>query len=517
MGGPATSITWEEVYAAADEGRDSDLAAALTERWRAAAGATGAALYLDEDGAMRREVAVGQGTFPPDAPDSVPSGHGSLELPGGLLLYAGAEVGGGPGGEEAAAIAVHLALVTRLCSLKRRLKRQSFEASYRGVEQQALYDVGLAITSTLNLDDLSEAILSWALSLLDARRAALYLVEDGGYRLSRALGGAAKPHFAATADLDELPSDLLPGASHLLAARIEIDDSLRGLLVVADKESRRGVGPFGDSDRRTLRLFANQAAIALENANLHRQALEKERLEREMVLAADIQRQILPKGMPEVPGFELAGWNRPARQVGGDYYDVLPADDDRLILTVGDVSGKGMPAALMVSILHSALRLMLDRTDLGPGLVEQLNRHVLESSAPNKFITLLVAEVETTSRRLRYVNAGHNSGVVLGPDGNVRQLPSGGLPVGLLPGATYEAGALELGPGDLLCLYSDGITECAAPDDEEFQLSRLIELLRQHREAPLEDIVRAIDEATTAFAQGQPQADDQTVVLLRRL
>jgi len=503
MGGTATTADWAEIFAAAaDDGRDSDLLAALLERWCAAVAVRGAALYLDGDRGLHREQAVGELAFPSEVGEAMPDGFESLQLPGGLLLY------GEPEGEAAAAVGgeggelpVLLALMARICGLKRELKRQSFEASYRGVEQQALYDVGLAITSTLNLDDLSEAILSWALSLLDARRAALYLVDDGAYRLSRALGGAAKPQSDAV-DVQDLQDDLLPGAQHLLAAHIEIEGSPRGLLVVADKESRRGVGPFGDSDRRTLRLFANQAAIALENAHLHRQALEKERLEREMVLAAEIQRQILPKAMPEV---------------AGDYYDVLPASKDRLILTVGDVSGKGMPAALMVSILHSALRLMLDGTELGPGLVEHLNRHVLDSSAPNKFITLLVAEVDPPSQRLRYVNAGHNPGIVLGEDGMVRQLPSGGLPVGLLPGASYQAGALDLGAGDLLCLYSDGITECADSEEEEFGFDRLVEVLRRHREAPLEEIVRAIDRATTAFAQGRPQGDDQTVVLLRAL
>ena len=146
---------------------------------------------------------------------------------------------------------------------------------------------------------------------------------------------------------------------------------------MGDKESRRGVGPFLASDRRTLSLFANQAALALENARLHLQALEKERLEREMHLAAEIQRQILPKGAPVVPGYELIGWYRPARQVGGDYYDLFRREDGRVGLVLGDVSGKGMPAALMVSTLHSALRLLLDQTGFGPLLLERLNRHIV--------------------------------------------------------------------------------------------------------------------------------------------
>jgi sigma-B regulation protein RsbU (phosphoserine phosphatase) len=509
-GGPG----WEDLFAIlCDEARESEALAVLLERFRAEAGARRAAVYLEEDGVLRLEAAAGEDGFPARLPTPLPPGLQSLAVPGGLLLFQPAEPAAGP--LASSPLAALLALAVRLTAAKRQLKRHLFEASFRGVEREALYDVGLAITSTLNLEALSEAILTWALALLDARRAALYLLEAGDYLLSRALGGDARLRFAATGACT-LPDDLLPGATHLLSAAIEIEGSPRGLLVVADKESRHGVGPFGDSDRRTLQLFAHQAAIALENARLHRQALEKERLEREMELAAEIQRQILPKGTPEVPGYELAGWNRPARQVGGDYYDLLPTGSGRLVVTVGDVSGKGMPAALMVSILHSALRLMLDRQGLGSALVEHLNRHVRESSTPNKFITLLTAELDWAAHRLTYINAGHNPGLVLAWDGAVRHLPASGLPLGMFDAVSYQPGSVELGPGDLVCLYSDGITEASDTLGQEFGSERLAELLRAHRDETLPEVVRAIDAAVTAHAQGEPQGDDQTVVLIRR-
>ena len=510
---PGRAPGWEGLFQTlCDEGRDAEALAALLERFRAETGARRAALYLDEDGVLRLEEAVGDDAFPELAPTPLTPDLRSLAVPGGLLLFAPHAAAAQP---TASPLPALLALAARLVLARRQLKRHHFEASFRGVEREALYDVGLAITSTLNLDALSEAILTWALALLDARRAALYLVDGEDYRLSRALGGDARERFAA-AEAGGLPDDLLPGAAHLLSAAIEIEGSPRGLLVVADKESRRGVGPFGDADRRTLQLFANQAAIALENAQLHRQALEKQRLEREMELAAEIQRQILPKAMPEVPGYELAGWNRPARQVGGDYYDLLPAAGGRLVVTVGDVSGKGMPAALMVSVLHSALRLMLDRQELCPGLMAQLNRHVCDSSTPNKFITLLSAELDPAGHRLTYLNAGHNPGLVVGADGTLRQLPAGGLPLGLFPAAAYHPGSVDLGPGDLVCLYSDGITEATDREGEELGTGRLADLLRSHAGEPLSVVVRAIDAAVSTHAQGEPQGDDQTVVLLRR-
>ncbi|MEO1083035.1 MAG: PP2C family protein-serine/threonine phosphatase, partial [Acidobacteriota bacterium] len=282
-------------------------------------------------------------------------------------------------------------------------------------------------------------------------------------------------------------------------------------------ESRTGVGPFQVRDRRTLMLFANQAAIALENAKLHKLALDKERLEREMELAAEIQQQLLPKAMPRIPGYEIIGWNRPARQVGGDYFGFQDLGDGCLGITVGDVTGKGMPAALLVSTLHSALRVLLDRMEMGPALIERLNRHICEASSANKFITLLLGTLDTVNSQFDFLNAGHNPGILMRANGDVVELGSSGLPVGLVPSATYGASNLEIGNGDLVCLYSDGITECESNDDEEFGLDRLVDLMRDLFDRPLPEILATIDKTMIEWADGQAQGDDQTVVLLRRV
>ena len=209
-------------------------------------------------------------------------------------------------------------------------------------------------------------------------------------------------------------------------------------------------------------------------------------------------------------------WSRPARHVGGDYYDFLRLRDNRVAAVLADVSGKGMPAALMVSTVHSALRLLIDQADVGPELVRRLNHHIAESSAPNKFITLLVAELDPSRAAVRYVNAGHNPALLIGQSGDVKELESGGLPLGLFDNSSYRAGQLELGVGDLVCIYSDGITESASRRDEEFGVERLVDLLRTTRDRPLSEIVSAVDAAVTDFEDGLNQVDDQTVVLLRR-
>jgi len=555
-------------------------------------GAAFAAVYLEREGRLELEVAspaagfagarwlpglqgmqgmpggmTGSGEGLPTALEAAAAAAAALEgpdqgvlaFPGGCLLFSprppaaenpeGAE---NPKGEAGAPGIEHGPLPLLLLSslkilrLRQEIKDQQFQVNYRVVELESLYDVGLAVAATLDLEKLSEEILLRAVSLLDARRGALYILEGSRYRLQRTFGGDAAPWYdSGGAEGEEIPetpegrklraflagespappSELLPGARYLLGVPIDIDGSPRGLLAVGDKESRRGVGPFPASDRRTLGLFANQAAIALENARLHLQALEKERLEREMQLAADIQRRILPRGAPEVPGYDLVGWNRPARQIGGDYYDLFQRQDGRVGLVVGDVSGKGMPAALMVSTLHSALHLLLDQVGVGPALLEMLNRHVFESSTSNKFITLLLAELEPASGRLTYLNAGHNPALLLrhcasvgdaADEVRVEELGASGLPIGVLSGSRFQARGVTLEPGDLLCIYSDGITEAEAPDDEEFGTARLLALLREHRRSPLPELLEAIQTATGSFSAGLPQGDDQTLVLLRR-
>lgn len=523
-GTPASQqLNSEELFdLAADGSADDSLLGLLVDRFKKYHHLLQAAIYLEDDGFLKRVTEAESPRLPGlvKSPEELELAH--IRLPHAVLAYEG-ELAPDGGAEDFILIAIAIAL--RVSRLGRRVKEQRFEVNYRGVELEALYDVGLAITSTLNLDQLGEEILLRAAALLDARLGALYLLQNGEYQLEQTLGGEACEKIPRDDPRiehllrDRLPEDqqLLPGASYLLAVPIETEGKSRGLLVVADKESRQGVGPFQTADRRTLALFANQAAIALENAQLHRQALEKERLEKELELAADIQGRLLPTVVPMVDGYELIGWSRSARLVGGDYYNFLPMPEGKLGVVVADVSGKGMPAALMVSTLHSALGLLLDRVDIGADLISRLNRHIAISSAPNKFITLLIVELDPEQATLKYVNAGHNPALLVRQSGGVQKLETTGMPLGIFENSLYEADSTHMDPGDLLFMYSDGITEAESPEDEEFGMGRLIDLLRRHQEQTLTELVQTVDERVTAFAAGRSQGDDQTVLTVRRL
>jgi phosphoserine phosphatase RsbU/P len=471
----------------------------------------------------RSSVGASAGELTPVVAEQPGGGVASLRLTGNFLLCYSAVAGEerpAPSGE----LGLLLAASARLHRVHERLKGQVFQENYKVVTLEALYDVGLSVASTLDLERLCDEILLRAVSLLDARRGALYLVDGDRYRLHRTIGGSACPDVARSepwlADLSAHGSgvgfELLPGSSHPLVVPIEVDRRSQGILAVADKESRTGVGPFPDADRRALSMFASQAAIALENAQLHRQALEKERLERELELAAEIQRDLLPAKMPSFPSLEILGWSRPTRQVGGDYYGHLSLQGGRIGLVVADVTGKGMPAALLVSTLHSAIHLLLEGAAPDENTFAKLNQHIAASSGANKFITLLLVEIDPRGDGLGYLNAGHNPGLLLRASGEVDRLMPSGLPLGLLRSATYSYRRMTHQPGDLLCLYSDGITECASPADEEFGEDRLIEYLSHHRELPLGEVLGGLERAVTEFAGNRSQGDDQTVVLVRR-
>jgi sigma-B regulation protein RsbU (phosphoserine phosphatase) len=480
----------------------------------------GCAAALYSPGGDHRLAIVGDADFPEctaDAPDG--SAFRRLDLPGGgVLLHTSDRAIGEAHPSDNALLGAAAAII----GMKRKLREQNLQAMSQGVELVALYEVGLAIASILDIQELADEVLSRALMLTDCSLGALYTLDDDWYQLACARGTAQERIAASELDLAALRKSggkpdiaVMAESATVLAVSVEADGQPRGLLAVGHGTSD-GDRAFTPKDRSTLSLFANQAAIALEQARLHETSLEKERLDRETELAAEIQQEILPDEMPSIPGFEILGWNRPCRHVGGDYFGFHPLGEDRWALVLGDVSGKGAPAALLVSTLDSALRVLLDHMGVSPKMVDRLNRHVFESSAAHKFITMIAAELEPREGVLTYLNAGHNPGLWLRSDGTVEHLEPGGSPVGMLPDGEFESERLRLGAGDLLCLYSDGITEAAAPDEEEFEIERLTAVIEQHRDRPLDEILEAVDRSVTEFAEGQPQGDDQTVVLLRR-
>lgn len=400
-----------------------------------------------------------------------------------------------------------------------------FQLKYRLWELESLYDIGLSIASTLNIDELADEILFRMISLTNARRAALYLREGAGFVLFRSFGEVRSDFLdkdlaeqlvteGTPLSFEENTDCIFPGCSAYVAVPIKGNNSIIGVLAAADRETREGnVGAFEANELRLLSLFATQASVALENARLHKDALEKQRIERELELAATIQRDILPKAVPQTENLSIATLSRPARQVGGDYHTFVERDGIMSML-VADVSGKSMPAALLVSALHAAVQLLFaDGRELGD-IATELNKHIHRWSAENKFVTMIMISIDRENGMLEFVNAGHNPGYVM-IGGRIDQLKSHGLPIGIMGQTRYMTQRRSFPPGSCVVLYSDGITEAENVAGDEFENERLETLLRDHIDGSANELRDAIAAAVDAFAGEAPQKDDQTIVIAR--
>ena len=274
-------------------------------------------------------------------------------------------------------------------------------------------------------------------------------------------------------------------------------------------------GAFGPRDLEFLNGISDHMAIAMENATLHLELLEKQRMEQELALGREIQSRLFPPPPANVAATALAAFSLPCYEVGGDYYDFIELPDGDLGLAIGDVSGKGVAAALIMSSLQAALRVAAPLEDDLPQLVRRLNALVYRSTRARKYVTFFFARYSPSTFALRYVNAGHNPAFVVG-EGDPVELWATGKPIGIMPDSSYEEGTIDLAPGSTLFLYTDGLNEAANLDDHEFGMDRLRDLVAEQRRADVRDIPNNILEAVTAFECGARPTDDKTMVVVRR-
>jgi hypothetical protein len=239
------------------------------------------------------------------------------------------------------------------------------------------------------------------------------------------------------------------------------------------------------------------------------------RFEQEMALAREIQMDLLPKSYPRVPGLEMFGFTVPARHVGGDCYDVIDLGHGRLGITIGDVSGKGTPAAILMANVQASVRALAETGMPESLLIERVNRVVCASTDDNAFITFFYCVVDSNTGELSYVNAGHNPPFVLRPDGTRTELTEGGLVLGFAPGARYAEGRIALAPGDALVMFTDGVTEATNESGEMYGEARLYDVIAQHRASGPREIEERVYASVTRFADGAPQTDDLTMVVVK--
>ncbi len=448
---------------------------------------------------------------------SSPAPGWRLELPGGRDTF-WLELAGGRQLDASARLAAGMVLESWL--VREELKRARFAERRRLWEVESLRAIAEALGGTLEPRRIAEELLWHAAALLDARRGEVWLDEGiieerngtptGKLGMVARVGGQVfEPAEAATLAEAGLVED------ERLAVPIGGRRGRLGLLALAAREVRGGLAPFSATDAETVALFATQAAVALENAVLHRQDLNRQRLEREVELAGEIQRQLLPASFPVPPGYEVLARAESSREVGGDVYDLVSTGDDVLIM-IADITGKGVPAALMAASLHAAVRVMAQGCPPPEEMAARLHAHLLTSTPDNKFATVFLACLQPGGE-LNYVSAGHNPVIVVSQEGEVRTLGSTGPPLGLVPGSTFRARQAVLPPGALLVAYTDGFSEApAAGGDEEFGVQRLAAYLSAHRQLPLSALVAGVFAEVAAFTGDAPLHDDRTLVVLRR-
>ena len=308
------------------------------------------------------------------------------------------------------------------------------------------------------------------------------------------------------------PKPLLESLGLAVAVPMQLQGECKGLIFLGEKLSRE---PFIQSDLDFLFSLGNLAIISLENARLFQETLEKQKLEDELLIAREIQKGLLPSVLPELTGFDIAATNISSKQVGGDYYDVIPAGGGSHIIAIGDVSGKGTPAALLMANLQATIRALVPLKLPIAELTARVNDLMCDNTGGNKFVTFFWGALDPEKKSLTYVNAGHNYPFLIHPDGTRERLDKGGMILGVMKSVEpYQEACVALKPGDMLVLFTDGVSEAMSKDMVEYGEERLQSLLLEHRQLGSQAVLEAVHHDVLAHTRGAPQSDDITMMVL---
>jgi phosphoserine phosphatase RsbU/P len=398
---------------------------------------------------------------------------------------------------------------------------------------QALIRAGRELAGHRPLDELFKVILDLSLSAVDAMRGVILTLESTGEL--EVVASKGEGFSISTSIRDRVLRDkesIMIGDALMDAALAQqksiVSQQVHSIMAVPLQTGERVIGliyvdtgdlisPFSHENLDLLTVMANVAAIRIEHARLNLVEQAEKVMEVELNQASDIQRSLLPTDVPIISGYCFSGLNLPCRTVGGDYFDFIPYADGRLSLLVGDVSGKGLAASLMMSSLQARVHMLAETSPDPAPAVTALNRNLSSRFPLGKFITFFYGVLDPASGGLHYANAGHNHPLIIRKDGSYEMLKGNGMVLGIVGASTYEPYQNRLERGDMLALFSDGVTEARIRDGEdEFGDNRLGEFLSKRRTEPLDDIIQDLVAYLRDWS-GQPGfADDFTMLLARR-
>jgi sigma-B regulation protein RsbU (phosphoserine phosphatase) len=409
------------------------------------------------------------------------------------------------------------------------------EAMREKVQNQLLLELSTQISSSLEMNRLLEQILDLVFQVVRYDAAGIYLVDKRtqwilrqtlrGYdperdEAVRLKVGKGLIGWCVKTGQGVIVSDVTTDPRYMNAR-----DQTRSEMVAPIRIGSEVIGAFNlesdeqdayeAEDMELLTAFASQAAVAIERTRLHEEVLEKRRLEEEVTIGQRIQRTFLPERNPELPNFDIAGANYSSELVGGDYYDFIRIADQQMGIVVGDVSGKGIAAALIMASFRASLIAEIRNNYAIRTIMTKVNRLLWESVEADRFVTALYGVLDITARRFTYVNAGHNPGFLYRAAADrFDSLDATGPLLGTLQTVSFKERTVEIGPGDVLVLYTDGVTEAMNGSQEFFGEERLQEVVRRRKAEPAALVVRGIWDAVREFRQGD-QDDDLTIVVLR--
>jgi sigma-B regulation protein RsbU (phosphoserine phosphatase) len=428
------------------------------------------------------------------------------------------------------ALGDQIALALANAKLIRRARRKSAEA-------QSLVEVGKMMSATLNLEELLNIIVDQVSRLVNVDVATIYIVNprDGSIEdiVSKGIPDNLKPR---------LPTKIGEGICGLVAHNGEtvvVNDVSRDAQYISIREETKSeaaiplisrgktLGVFNvESDRLNaynkadvtlLETFASQAAVSVERAMLYQQAMEQKALEDELMIARQIQETFLPKKAPRLSDFDIAGINIPSEAVGGDYYDFIDIVENQTGIAIGDVSGKGIGAALIMAAFRASLKAEIRNNYAIRTIFSKVNSLLFESIERENYVTAVYGVLDTKNRVFTFSNAGHNPPLLLKNNGEIVELSEGGLALGMFPDSVYEERPIYISSGDLLLFYTDGITEAQDRDDREFGIDRLKELVSKNHKLSARDNINSIIRAVDKYRDREKATDDLTMVLVKCL
>jgi sigma-B regulation protein RsbU (phosphoserine phosphatase) len=411
------------------------------------------------------------------------------------------------------------------------------ESKRKTLEKEMLLEIDKVLSSSLDLEEILELILESLKKVVHYNAGGIFLVNRQTKEIEQIkiigfdpsieadlklkIGTGLTGWVAKTGEPVIVP-DISKDSRYInarfetkseMVAPMRIDEKIIG---VFDLQSDQ-MNSYDENDLELLTAFASQAAVSVERARLYQEIIKKRELEEELKIARKIQESFFPQEKPKISGFDLAGMNIPSEQVGGDYYDFIKIIESQVGVAIADVSGKGIPASLIMASFRASLKAEIRNNYAIRIIFSKVNNLLFESIERENYVTAVYGVLDTKNKIFTFSNAGHNAPILRRTTGQFEYLTEGGFALGMFENSVYEEKPMVLNSGDILVFYTDGVTETKGSDEEEFGIERLQEVIEKNKNASAREIQEKIIQAVKSFATGKSQADDLTMIVVKTL